>query len=71
MKQSGSRSFVAGLAGGVVAVGVVAVLAAWLMPKIMPRVMPRMMARMMEGGEMPEAMRACMERCGCGDSKKD
>lgn len=69
MRPSRSGPFLAGIAGGIAAVALLALLAAWLMPKLMPRVMPKMMARMMEGGEMPEAMRACMEKCGCGPKK--
>jgi hypothetical protein len=30
--------------------------------------MPKMMGRMMESGDMPEAMRECMKKCGCGGS---
>ncbi len=61
------RSFVAGVLGGFIAVGVLTVLAAVLVRRFMPAMMPRMMKRMMgEGGCCSEEMRACMERCRCG-----
>ena len=64
-KWSGSRSFVAGAFGGVIAVAVLAVLAGVLMRRLGPRMMPRMMERMMARCGSEE-MRACMEKCGCG-----
>jgi hypothetical protein len=56
-------SLVAAILGGMLAVGLVAALAIWLMPKIMPR--------MMASGDCSERMRECMEKCGCGPSKDD
>ena len=65
-QESAGRSFVAGAAGGAVAVLAMAVLAAVLMRRLGPRMMPRMMERMMRDGECSPEMRACMEKCGCG-----
>jgi hypothetical protein len=48
----GTRSFVAGAAGGAIAVVVMAVIAATLMRRLGPRMMDRMMA--------------CCDKCGCG-----
>jgi uncharacterized protein (DUF779 family) len=42
-----------------------AVLAAVLVRRLGPRMMPLMMERM-KGCCDSEAMRACMEKCGCG-----
>jgi hypothetical protein len=58
---------VAGALGGVVAFGLLAIVAAALLPRLMPKVMPRMMERMMAGGGCSDRMRECMEKCGCGE----
>jgi TRAP-type C4-dicarboxylate transport system permease large subunit len=68
-QESAGRSFVAGAAGGAVAVLAMAVLAAVLMRRLGPRMMPRMMERM-KGSCDSEAMRACMEKCGCGKAEE-
>jgi hypothetical protein len=52
------RSVVAGAIGGIVAVAVIAILGALLLRRVGPR--------MMSEGGCSEAMRACMEKCGCG-----
>ena len=62
--------FIAGMLGGAAAVVVTGVLAVWLLGRLGPRMMPRLMRRMMCDGN-PDAMRACMERCGCGPARPD
>jgi hypothetical protein len=52
-KGFGTRSFVAGTAGGAIAVVVLAVIAAILMRRLGPRMMERMMA--------------CCDKCGCAE----
>ena len=66
---SAGRSFVAGASGGAVAVLAMAILAVVLMRRIGPRVMPLMMERM-KGCCDSEAMRACMEKCGCDKAEE-
>jgi hypothetical protein len=63
--NSTRRSFVAGAAGGVIAVVALTAIAALLLRRFGPRLMPAMMERMMTDGRCSEQMRACMERCGC------
>ena len=59
-KDSTGRSVAAGAIGGVVAIFALAAIAALLLRFLGPRLMPRMMER------CPEEMRACLEKCGCG-----
>lgn len=66
-KSAGRSPMVAGAIGGAIAVAVLAVLGMLLIRRLGPKMMPRMMKRMMRDGECSEEMRACMERCGCGD----
>ena len=61
------KSVLAGFLGGLLAIGVLAAVAF----KLMPQMMPRMMERMMAEGDCPEAMRECMEKCGCGPAKTE
>ncbi len=74
MAETGSvrQAALAGGLAGVVAALATAVLIAAVAARVVPKVMPRMMQRMMSDGGGSEAMRACMERCGCippsGDS---
>jgi hypothetical protein len=64
------RSMTAGVIGGAIAVTVLAVLGMLLMRRMAPSMMRGMMSRMMADGDMPEEMRACMERCGCGEAER-
>lgn len=61
------KPLLAGFVGGTLAVVVLAAIAV----RLMPRLMPKMMERMMADGNCPDAMRKCMDRCGCGTSKAD
>jgi hypothetical protein len=56
-------SVVAGAIGGFVAFALLAVFAGVVLSRFMPAVMKRMMA-----GGCSEEMRACMDRCGCGEA---
>ncbi len=73
MNGSGSvlRAAVAGgVVGAVTAVAMMLLAGAFVL-RMAARRLPAMMARMMSEGNLPEPMRACMERCGCGGAGED
>lgn len=61
--KSGCGSFVR----KAIVIAILAVLAAKLVDRLHPELLPRLKERMMSCCG-PEGMRACMEKCGCGNT---